>query len=52
MAKAVSCACGWHTQGTKEDLVDAAFARHIEEEHGKETSVEQSASQIEEGCGC
>ncbi len=51
MAKAVSCACGWHARGTEEDPVDA-LARHVEEAHGEQTSREQAASEIEEGCGC
>jgi predicted small metal-binding protein len=51
MAKAVSCACGWHARGTEEDLVDA-LARHVEEAHGERTSREPVASEIEEECGC
>ncbi len=35
MAKAVSCACGWHAHGTEEGLVDA-FIRHAEEGHEQE----------------
>ncbi len=49
MAKAVSCACGWHAHGTEEGLVDA-FIRHAEEGHGKKISREQAASQIQEKC--
>lgn len=51
MAKAVSCACGWHAQGTEEDLVDA-LTRHAEEAHGEKASPEQAVSEIDEGCGC
>lgn len=51
MAKAVSCACGWHTHGTEEGLIDA-FTRLVEEDHGKKISREQAASEIQEDCGC
>ncbi len=51
MANTVSCACGWQTRGTEEDLTDA-LARHVEEAHGKKTSREQAVPEIEGGCGC
>ncbi len=47
MAKAVSCACGWHQYGTEEELAEA-FVRHVEEAHGKEIYREAAAARVQE----
>ncbi len=47
MAKALSCACGWHEHGTEEELTEA-FVQHVQEGHGKEISREFAAKQIQE----
>jgi len=47
MAKSISCPCGWHAHGTREELLDA-FVHHAQEGHGKQVSREQAAPLIRE----
>lgn len=47
MAKAISCACGWHQHGTEEEVVEA-FVDHAREAHTMEVSREAAASRARE----
>lgn len=41
----VSCECGWHATGTRDELI-VAVGRHGREVHGLELSEEQVVAQL------
>jgi predicted small metal-binding protein len=46
MRKQVSCECGWHAEGTEEELIPLV-EQHAREVHGTDVTREQVLAQLE-----